>query len=89
MQHYTTCTRGILVKVIIARSRIVINFTASNHIFPYHWTEHMLGSSQWQLVDQTQPLCEGTRIKVGANSRASLLLPNNILFQLQIETVII
>jgi len=31
----------ILVKVIIARSRIVINFTTNNRIFPYHWTERM------------------------------------------------
>ena len=48
----------------------------------------VLGSGQWQLVDQTQPLCEGTRIKVGVNSRASLLLPNNILLRLDEGTVL-
>ncbi len=48
----------------------------------------MLGTGQWQLVDQTQPLCEGTRIKVGVNSRASLLLPNNILLRLDEGTVL-
>ncbi|MFO1291414.1 MAG: FecR domain-containing protein, partial [Nitrosomonas sp.] len=48
----------------------------------------VLGTGQWQLVDQAQLLCEGSRIKVGANSRASLLLPNNILLRLDEGTVL-
>ncbi len=48
----------------------------------------VLGTGQWQLVDQMQPLCEGSRIKVSANSRASLLLPNNILLRLDEGTVL-
>ncbi|TXI25418.1 MAG: TonB-dependent receptor [Nitrosomonas sp.] len=69
--------------------------TTCNNQFSAHLTSiqgelwiDMLGVGQWQLVDQTQPLCEGARIKVGANSRASLLLPNNILLRLDEGTVL-
>ncbi len=69
--------------------------TTCNNQFSAHLTSiqgelwiDVLGTGQWQLVDQTQPLCEGSRIKVGVNSRASLLLPNNILLRLDEGTVL-
>lgn len=51
------------------------------------WVD-LTGSSEWQLVSQNQLLCEGSRIRVGNNSRASIRLPNNILIRLDEGTVL-
>jgi predicted Zn-dependent protease len=43
---------------------------------------------QWQDAKLEQSLCEGSRIRVEANSRASLLLPNGITLRLAEGTVL-
>lgn len=46
------------------------------------------GKGQWQPAQLEQILCEGSRVKVEAHSRASLLLPNGITLRLAEGTVL-
>ncbi|MBX3617285.1 TonB-dependent receptor domain-containing protein [Nitrosomonas sp.] len=48
----------------------------------------LAGTGEWQLVNQDHVICEGSRVKVGNNSRASIRLPNNILVRLDEGTVL-
>lgn len=45
------------------------------------------GKGQWQAAQLRQPFCEGSRVRVEANSRASLRLPNDITLRLAEGTV--
>ncbi|MCI0653487.1 MAG: FecR family protein [Methylococcaceae bacterium] len=43
---------------------------------------------QWQLAQLNETICEGSRVRVGAYSRASLLLTNGIVLRLDAGTVL-